>query len=254
MLIIPEVLDRTDNIHLDHLTEFFQGQHVALSSDANVRFLFLCFTNRCGSNFFAELLASTSVINTAEEFFNAGTIIDNCNERLLASLAEYVDFLISTRSGRGILAAKISIEQLVVMAKFGILESIISRSRFIIIERNDKLSQAISLDLAYQTGRWSTKQETINQDLVFDRRKISRLISYIVEQNGLLDLFLASNGIIPMRLLYEAIIKHPQHYVDEVLEMLNIAHVPIDLNQISVEKQANKWNREWRRRYLEGNM
>jgi hypothetical protein len=37
---------------------------------AQTSFVFLCFTNRCGSNFLAELLASSGKYNLTEELLN----------------------------------------------------------------------------------------------------------------------------------------------------------------------------------------
>ena len=74
-LFVPQGVDWIDNPHhAVALKKFLQhGDQTALE---NRNFLFLCFTNRCSSNYIAKSIASDGQLNVAGEFFNADTIRD----------------------------------------------------------------------------------------------------------------------------------------------------------------------------------
>ena len=75
----------------------------------------------------------------------------------------------ASHSGR--LAAKASIDQLVMLADTGILDALRGRITYLLLEREDRLGQAISRVIAAQNLRWTTTQESKvpESGLMFDR-------------------------------------------------------------------------------------
>ncbi|MBU6449501.1 MAG: hypothetical protein KGQ26_07745, partial [Rhodospirillales bacterium] len=152
MLYYPKV---TPNDHLDALQKHF-GKLDAGTLDIpdNVSFLLLGFTNRSGSNYLAELIASDGRIANAGENLNFDTVLEHSIKRGFKSLHEYFKFLVQHTSFNNIVSIKVAPAHLEVLAVAGIFDKIIDRCKFVVIERNDKLSQAISHAIAFQTGRF----------------------------------------------------------------------------------------------------
>lgn len=253
-LVVPDSLQKMNNIHRDILLRHFgQNYYAKQVLDTNVQFLFLCFTNRCGSNHFAELLSSTGIFNPAQEIYNAGTIVSNCKDRGLKSPMEFVNHAINIFKYNNCFVSKIAVEQLAILTEIGVLDQIIDRSHFIVIERNDKLSQAVSLMLAQQTGKWTSEQqsEAHDDDLRYDRAELTRIITYLVTQQMRFDSFFAENGLVPSLVTYEALVQEPQHYIDKVATLLGIGPLKLNPQALKLQRQANRQNQEWRQRYLD---
>ena len=128
----------------DHETEivnFFGKDHVVSSSSStefdDLENVFICFTNRCGSNYLAEVIESTDYFPSSGEFFNWDTVIDNSKEASLKSLDAFCEKLIHHRKKNNIFISKIGYLQLFMLSKFGQIPNIINNPKFIWIRRND---------------------------------------------------------------------------------------------------------------------
>jgi LPS sulfotransferase NodH len=174
----------------------------------DVDVLFLCFTNRCGSNYLGYLLASTGAFNAAGEFFNHNTVLEHSVPKGLQSLSAYFTELSNLVARSGRLAAKASIDQLVMLADTGILDALRGRATYLLIERRDRLGQAISRVIAAQNLRWTTAQTARVPDsaLVFDRAWINREVAEITLAHAAFSQLFSVNGIEPVRITYEALL------------------------------------------------
>jgi hypothetical protein len=129
-LIVPMDVDEINNPHLAVAREKFPiGWDDAVLPE--VQFLFLCFTNRCGSNYLAEALASDGCLNVAGEYFNADTMRDEPFGAV--NFGDYVRGLTIQEGKNGYLVTKVAITQLKMLAVFDILPAILPKSRFILI-------------------------------------------------------------------------------------------------------------------------
>ena len=215
--------------------------------------LFLCFTNRCGSNYLAHLLASTGAFNEAGEFFNAPTVLEHAVPRGLRSLAAYVSVLpdlVPHLGGR--MAAKASVDQLVMLADAGILAGLGRRAHYLLLERQDRVGQAISRVIAAQNGRWSTHHAARIPDsaLVFDHAAIDAELAKIGRANGAFYLFFATNGIAPVHTSYEALLANPSPVMRQLAATLSINDLQPRPDAVAIGRQANHINAAWRSAYL----
>lgn len=252
-LIVPEALKKTDNVHRDALKEFFGDNYYQKTySGAGVKFLFLCFTNRCGSNFLAELLSSTKKLNRGDEVYNAGTITDNSKDHRLASPCAFVERVVNNLAKSQTFVSKVAVEQLAILTEIGLLDEILGQSHFVMLRRSDVLRQAISLALALKTDKWSSTQSNAKADkeIRFDHQLVTSIIQYLVSQNNLFDLFFAENGLAPLYITYEALMQHSQHYVDQISALLQVGPLQVDMSDLTLKRQSNQLNEEWRQRYL----
>jgi LPS sulfotransferase NodH len=176
-------------------------------------FLFLLFTNRCGSNYLAQALASTGRFNEAGEFFNADVITFHAKQRGLRSFQEYFTLLPHLVASNGRLVAKLGPENIDILHEAGILRAVQSRSRFILLERQDRLGQAISRLIASQDLRWTSEHACLipQADLVYARVRIDEELRLIEQANQYLYHFLSASRIAPLHFAYEALIEAPQN-------------------------------------------
>lgn len=218
------------------------------------KFLFLCFTNRCGSNHLAQLLASTGAFNEAGEFFNAETVLEHSAPRGLRSLTAYFATLTAILPHFGPLAMKTSPDQLAMLADAGVLDAIAPRATFLLLERADRLGQALSRVIATQTGRFFAHQTAAVPDaaLVYSRAAIDAELERIALGNALFYAFFAANGVVPLHTTHEEVLKDPAPLLRRLETALGVAIPPPDPARITIERQAGPVNAAWRREYMSG--
>ena len=250
-LLVPMDCDRNDHMRM---VEARLGAIVPTATEVRreIRYVFLCFTNRCGSNFLANALSSSGHLNRANEFFNGDTILDNCVEENLTSVSEYFNWLTYRAGKNGFLVGKLSYTHLEILGKAGILDRIIGLSRFVMVERVDKLAQAISYDLALQTGQWahSMASRKSEAELEFSYGWIAKIIEAILDQNQRFARFFALNGIIPSVVLYERLAEDPDHQVTLLGRYLGVRELRYVPENVDPQRQAGRINCEWRDRFL----
>jgi LPS sulfotransferase NodH len=220
----------------------------------DVDFLFLCFTNRCGSNYLAHLLATTGAFNEAGEFFNAPTVLEHAGARGLRSLPAYVSVLPALVPHRRRIAAKASIDQLVMLADAGILPGLGGRAHYLLLERQDRLGQAISRVIASQNGRWTTAHASDVPDsaLRYDRAAIDAELGKIALGNAGFYLFFSANFIVPVHTTYEAVLADSAPVMAMLAAAMQLPKLVARPNKIRIKRQANAINAAWRNAYRDG--
>jgi LPS sulfotransferase NodH len=250
-LLVP--MDCGGNDHM-RMVEARLGEIVPTRTEVrrDVRYGFLCFTNRCGSNFLANALSSSGHLNRAGEFFNGDAIVDNCLKEKLASVPEYFNSLTYREGKSGFLLSKLSYMHLEILGKAGILDRIIDLSLFVMVERADKLAQAVSYDLAFQTGKWTHDMPSRKSkaELEFSYDRIVGIIEAILDQNRCFARFFALNGITPAVALYERFVQDPTHQVRLLAQYLGVPGLCYVPENIDLQRQADRVNGEWRERFV----
>jgi LPS sulfotransferase NodH len=249
-LFVPEV---HNNEHLLRIGEFFGHiAHQPADIPADVKFIFLCFTNRSGSNYLAELLASSQRLPLAAENLNFNTVIDHAKQQSLRSFQDYFSFLVRLTASDGVVNLKVAPSNLEVLGRSGVLDQIIDRSRFIVIERADKLAQAISHLIAFQTGKFkSTIQSTgIATAPQFDRETLNRIINRIAMEYHDFSLFFGRNGIASAHVIYEQMVQDPERALAFVCPLIGYPGLRIKPELVRLGRQSSSLNKEWREMYL----
>jgi LPS sulfotransferase NodH len=254
IMLPPELLD-LKNVHLDTIKEIAAVPPAPLSARAlQTQYVFVCFTNRNGSNFLCEAIASSGFLNTAGEFFNGDTIVDHTRDLGLRDFGEFFNHLVAHISKNGHMVSKLAATHLVMLAKFGVLDQILAHSHFIILERGDKLGQAISLSIADQTQQWTSRQPAARTDdqLIFKYDQLDRIIGGLTREHYIWDLFFSLNGIVPLIVSYEALSLDPRAALAQISRYLNL-DLEFESSKIKVSRQTRAINKLWRDRYLTGN-
>ena len=248
------ILEGLERYHRDSLEQLFGPDPPSALIDPSLRFLFLCFTNRCGSNYIARLIASTGLLNVPEEVFNAPTVEEHTQQNGLRSLYDYVAFLDRQLTRSGWLTAKLSIEQVVMLTEAGILDRIIDRTKFLLVERQDTVAQAVSRLVATQNGLWTSQHIATIPDecLVYSRTGVDVQRESIARENTAFDRFFTLNGLAPKHVIYEAVLQSPEQHLTEIGAWLGFDRFIANPGEIGIQRQESAIKQAWLERYQQG--
>jgi trehalose 2-sulfotransferase len=242
-----------NNAHAKKLTEFFGSLSAEEPNfSPQMHFIFLCYTNRCGSNYVAELFASSSKYNLAGEDLNFDTVIRHSTEHGFKNLGAYFSFLVRRKARNNTFVIKLAVQHLELLVTSGIMKKIQSQSYFVLIERADKLNQAISFALAFGTGKFTSRQEGHHkpEEVEFSAAHIQGILQGLVESYRRFDLFFGMNGIVPSYVIYEQLAADSVGYLSRLGTELGLEELTVDPKAVRIERQANEVNLLWRIKYL----
>lgn len=225
------------------------GDRVALPE--GLSYVFIIYTCRTGSYYLAELLATTGFFNKAEEDLGEGPVMQVSRARGLHSFSEYFAVLAGENAKNNVFVVKSTIDQLVALAWHGVLPRIAARSRFIVMERMDKLAQVVSWRIAVETGHYRSDGLT-EPDIVptYDGEDLRHRLNHVVYQYAQTSLFLGVNGLVPLHVGYEAMIAMPLAVARAVCRYLGHPDLVCDPAQVKLLRQATGLNKAWRARFL----
>jgi LPS sulfotransferase NodH len=250
-LFVPEI---AFNPHLRSIARHFGGIAVQPAEiPAATRFIFVCFTNRCGSNYLGQLLASGGMFRVPGENLNADTVINHAKAQAHDSLQRYFRWLVNHTKRHDVVTLKLAPMHIEVLGRAGILDEVAERSKFIVIERCDKLGQAISQVIAFQTGKFMSshqgrKSET---ELVFQRASIDRILAGNADAYRQFEMFFGCNGIIPAKVIYEQLVLDPVQAMRLLAQQIGYPEMVVKPEAVRISRQAGALNAAWRALYLE---
>lgn len=243
-----------ESVHETKIKDFFNGkifqEGISYTVD-DVQTVFLCFTNRSGSNYFASHLASTNFLNMANELFNHPPVINYSKEHEIRYFADYCLRIQQKFQKNGFFLIKVGMAQLLYLAKLGLLDTVFKDARYIHIERSDLLAQAISFHIASQTQEWLYTQDSQanNEDVQYDEERLNSIIRGFSNDNRLFNLFFGLNGIQKYHVNYEHFCKNPARISLDVLDWLGVENFPFEQKRLT-KKQTNDMKSKWREQFL----
>ncbi len=244
-----------ENEHLDALQAYFGSLAPAPAFIADdLEFIFICFTNRCGSNYLAALLASGGALPEAGENLNAQTVIEHAETHGFRTFQAYFSFLAASTAHNGRVAIKVTPAHIELLTRTGILPQIIGRSRFVVSERSDKLAQAISHLIASHTGQFTLTGATAGSlpEPVYDQAQLNMIMRDIADTYRDFNLFFSANGIVPGRACYEQLVDDPFRALALLKSSLGLERLEINPGNVRFRRQAGALNTAWRAAYLTG--
>ncbi len=249
---IPKEVYDLKNVHVEQLRPYLIPPKKSHRPSRCKKIVFLCFTNRSGSNYLAELLGSTRQINVAGEFLNFDTALTHIGKNDLQSFYDYFINLVDTQSVRGGFACKIAITQIALIQQAGLLDEIMPYSRFVLSERADLLGQAISLEIASRTGKWTSYMQPTGAvaENDFDRNRLEMIIRNIAYEQQLFRLFFAINGLDYFSVNYEQLTSYTATVMNMMCDWLEIEVPPGCFERTGTQRQSDALNSAWRNRFL----
>jgi LPS sulfotransferase NodH len=249
---IPKEIYDLKNVHVDQLRPYLVPPKKTPRPARCKKIVFLCFTNRSGSNYLAELLGSTGQINVAGEFLNFNTALLHIGNNRLSSFYDYFIGLVDKQTVKGNFACKVAITQIVLLQQAGLLDELLPYSRFVMSERADLLGQAISLDIASRTGKWTSYMQPTGSvsETDFDRNRLEMIMRHISYEQQLFRLFFAINGFEHFQVNYEQLTSHTAGVMRMMCDWLEIETPPDCFERTVAERQSDALNNAWKRKFL----
>lgn len=211
--------------------------------------LMFATTPRCGSHFVCNLFQETRRAGLPLEYFHPRHFDSWAARTAAPSSHKVLSELVRHRTGpNGCFSAKLHWPHLTSMFDRGIA-GWLRGSVWIRIERLDSLAQAVSWDIARQTGVWIHGQKAWRRP-VYDRARITTSLLDILRQRRCWEAFFQRSGIVPQVIVYEEVCRHGgiAGHLDRLPPAAEAAAWPV-LPQ--PQRQATEINDVWIARYLE---
>jgi LPS sulfotransferase NodH len=242
-----------DNPHLRALERHFPTLTVAPGDlPAGVRFVFLCYTNRCGSNHLADMLHSDGRLNRAAEVFNADQVLASARVFGQVRFGEHVRLQALRWSNTGLFLVKAAVPHIELLGRAGVLDLVAGSARYIHATRADRLAQAVSHDIAIQTGQWTSLETARAAPPSYDRARLDGIIASIAHEEALFERFFATNAIVPVRVTYEDFIADPHPAMEAIGAAIGLAGLRAVPAAMQFARQSGPLNAAWHARYRAG--
>ncbi len=211
---------------------------------------------RCGSTFFCSELWRTGVLGAPAEYLNIGEgrmLRDVMAKRLQASSPEdyFVKLLARRTSRNGVFGMKAHFHHFEPALAWcpSMLERL-SPVTYIVLNRRDKLAQAVSMARAMQTNAWTSMDGAAAMTPRYDEGLIRQCLEEIERQRlGWLRWF-EVNAIAPVVVSFEDLIADRAGVVRGVVELLQVENdEPEQIRPPAIRKQGDEINLAWAARF-----
>jgi LPS sulfotransferase NodH len=224
---LPEALypmgsHHRDDIEASLLLRTVAGTDRLMKALEDVQTVFICFTNRVGSNLFSDLLDQAGFgVRVAEEDFNSSSVLGACQRDRMDSFDQYLAYVVNMTKRDRTFFCKIGIAQLLWLTNRGFVQDFFPSAKFIFVRRRDKIAQAVSLYIADETGQYTIGPEQDAMDTVgvpFHKEKIASKLLYIQQSEHLFAYFFALHSVVPLEIWYEEFATRPYFSLKKVAE------------------------------------
>ena len=127
--------------------------------------------------------------------------------------------------------------------------SVLPGLKFVHLERRDLLGLALSHVRAVQTNQYRSTSP-VQGEAVYDRDKIYERLRGAVLSQACWRLYFSRNGISPLTLVYEDVVRAPQAAVDGVARLVGVDGAIIDPSVVDMRVQRDEATDEWRERFV----
>lgn len=215
----------------------------------NFPLILLAFTNRCGSNYFAELLRSTNVFAGFHEQLNGDTVSRMRSYTHANSFPDHIANLIRLdMKDAQFFGFKASWEQIMLLMRWKI-DRMFPQVYILHLRRRDIVGQAISYSIADQTKQWTSEQKSVIHDPKYDFSDIERRLNGIQESNKAIELIAACYDLPYYRLDYEDLTRRPWRQMQFVGEWVGVDISTWRPVKPRIEKQRTTLNQEFSEKY-----
>ena len=235
----------------------------------------VCATERSGSTLLCELLAGTGVAGRPEEFFEflsaTGRVRqpreyfpDDADASILELLPpleppappvpherRLAEALERGRTPNGVWGSKMMWAYLEDFLAHGDPERQLGPLRWVHVERDDTLAQAISLWRAVQTAQWRAEDRDDGGEPVFHAGAIAHLKARQEAHTAAWRTWFAERGIEPLEIAYEAFVRDPDPTICRVLEHIGVPVEGVEIPHPPMRRQADARSQEWVDRFRE---
>jgi LPS sulfotransferase NodH len=210
----------------------------------------ICSSQRCGSNYFCQLLTSTGKLGRPQDWFNGPGIRAREDANYpLEHAAQLKEVLARGKSPNGIYGLKMFCNRFDETSDIDWVGEL-PALRWVYLERRDLLGQAISDVRSAQTQQYRSTAEPKAAPR-FDRAAIRETLVRLACEQARWKVYFARNALAPVHLVYEDIVADPQRAVDAVATLMDV-HEPCTVapGEVTLQVQRDTLSDEWRERFL----
>lgn len=220
---------------------------------------FIASTPRSGSWFFGELLWQCG-LGVPDEYFHRETHLPFLCSRwdlIKSNIIDLEEYILTcfrkrtTKDGNFLIKSHWR-HQFEHFLKTDIIKKYFSGAKFCLITRKDILSQAISFEIACQTGQWLSFSPK-SKEPIYSAKNIKSRMEDILRQNAHWKLFFAQNDIQFYEITYEELLLNTSSKIKEIVNFFvpnNGYNIDIDLEALKTKKIRNRINEQWKSKYI----
>jgi LPS sulfotransferase NodH len=214
----------------------------------------MCFVNRCGSNYIAELLKSTGALSGFQEALNAYNIRTLTPIYRVETFAEYLARYRSEdldNNPHHLWGLKAGWMQLAMLWRTRAIPRLLDPT-LLIVRRRDLIAQAISYHIAEETAQWkSTDQSEIpRHSVIYNGQNIlDKLQGIIHSYSRLNEIALLANCPV-QEIVYEDVLETPLSSIARLTRALVGRELTPVEAAVTIGIQRDKLNEEFKRRFL----
>jgi LPS sulfotransferase NodH len=219
---------------------------------------------RCGSNMLQRSLWQSRVAGAPEEYLTEAYAKDFATRWQIKKSADidiqlFLAHLTRFRtSPNGVFGLKVHGSHLSnVILRNCSIDELLAKPKYIVIRRQDKIRQAVSLALARQTGvwildgKWLADQKPNTANVEYSFKEVKKCLDDIIRDETVWDKYLAIHKIEPFYVKYEEFVTN---YVSTILSVFSFLGIEIPTIQITspgIRRQATSVNKEWADRFAQ---
>lgn len=213
-----------------------------------VPLMLLLFTNRCGSNYLAELLRSTEKFSCFREFLNGGSVSRMRKGSGANDFPSHLRYQVEQHHlPNTVFGLKASWDQAAMLMRWNI-DKMFRETRLVHMVRQDVVAQAVSFSIAGQTKRWTSRDPgSGNATYSFD--DIERKIAAICESNMKIEALVSIIGLPVFKIGYEELVAEPNRVIREVGGWAGLDLAGWEAGPTRLELQRDELNSEFAARY-----
>jgi LPS sulfotransferase NodH len=211
----------------------------------------ICTSPRSGSNLLCQILSSTGVLGRPLEYFNGPGRRAFTDPSFPDDPAAQVRWILTKgATPNGVYAVKLFAFQHDQIAGHFAWTTVLPRLKYVYLERDDPLGQALSWVRAVQSGQY---RSTIPGEVqpTYDAALILNQLTEIIRERARWSMFFARTGIAPEVLTYDTVVSDPQSAVDRVAGLVGISeHAVYDPSRADLAVQRDETTAQWRHRFI----
>jgi LPS sulfotransferase NodH len=234
----------------------------------------ICCAERTGSTLLGDALISTGIAGRPRSYFNRIAHFNPRIQRVLGNAKDddrYLDRVVAAATTpNGVFGAKVHWEHFLNLvakaersrssdaaaaSEIECLRACFPDIRFIWLVRRNAVARAISHYRVKKTNRWQLDSRWVTDDTggdgepSFDFDQIDEFVRVGEAEDAHWREFFRENGIVPLDLTYEDMIRDLEGTVRQVLRFLGLPAENVTLPPPSLRRQADQHSRDWEARY-----
>jgi len=229
----------------------FSEEHDFPRVSAPSKVLIIASTRRCGSHMLGHALHKTNKFGFPLEYANPANLPEWKRRLRVEDFQEVIAEIQRRRtSPNGVFSIKLHYDHIKLFGGFANVVRRFPNAYYILLSRQDVLSQAVSLSIASQTGVWISGQKPVNDNPKYDFYHINKCLRDTILDNSSWRYTLAASGCNYIEMNFEYVRNNAIESIESIAGFIDI---DIDKSEIPndkvTKKQGNQKNEEWAKKF-----